>query len=342
MAATDDRKQSQLRGEPEAEMDWRQRNLMAEAVYLFEGDQIIVELRYDDFRAKLLNGEQITPFSDETVRCAYAAIGAGLTVEAVCLFLIQFDKGGLGQADWNLPVRELAHGSGTGPDLGAGPINLAGRGQCSVPWHNLRLWMPREANLEGICQQIQATVTRNSLGFRAVRPQKMTDLAMEQNISRISQRAATASPGSMPRAVPRTARQIGAHPGSTTAEIRALPLHRQQPQPGATPDAAMGSSVQSNRRELRTSGAMRALKQAEQSFEAAFGRETPRVSEEQAQRARNLGAAIAQLRAAHARELAQIRSANDRTVASMKTENQRLRGEVERLTKLLDAVKSPH
>jgi len=86
---------------------------------------------------------------------------------------------------------------------------------------------------------------------------------------------------------------------------------------------------------------MRALKQAEQSFEAAFGRQAPRVSEEQAQRARNLGAAIAQLRAAHAREVAQIRSANDRTVASMKTENQRLRADIERLTKLIDAIESP-
>jgi hypothetical protein len=164
-------------------MDWRQRNLMAEAIYLFEGDQIIVELRYDDFRARLLNGEPIAPFKDETVRCAYTAIGAGLTVEAICLFLTQFDGSGRGPADWNLPVRDLAQGSGTGPDLGAGPIRLAGRGQCSVPWHNLRLWMPREPNLEGICQRIQAAVTRNSLGFRAVRPKKLTDLALEREVT---------------------------------------------------------------------------------------------------------------------------------------------------------------
>lgn len=305
-------------------MDWRQRNLMAEAIHLFEGEQVIVELRFDDFRAKLLNGEPIAPFKSETVRCAYAAIGSGLTVEAICLFLIEFDAQGMGQADWNLPVRELAHGSGTGPDLGAGPIHLAGRGQCSVPWHNLRLWMPREPNLEGICQHIQSTVTRNSLGFRAVRPQKMTDLALEQNVTEIKQRPGPRKPGAN-----------AAHPGSTTAEIRALPQRRAQ-QP-ATPPPTMPVA----RRELRTSGAMRALKQAEQSFEAAFGREAPRVSEEQAQRARNLGAAIAQLRAAHAREMAQIRSANDRTVASMKTETQRLRAEIERLNKLLEAAESP-
>jgi len=317
-------------------MDWRQRNFMAEAIYLFEGDQVIVELRYDDFRAKLLNGEPISPFKDETVRCAYAAIGSGLTVEAVCLFLIQFDANGMGQADWNLPVRELAQSSGDGPDLGAGPIHLAGRGQCSVPWHNLRLWMPREPNLEGICQQIQATVSRNSLSFRAVRPQKLTDLALEQNLTQIRQRPA---PTPIPSAAPRKPGATSPHPGSTTAEIRALPQRRVQ-QPSATPSPAPGTLNQ-GRRELRTSGAMRALKQAEQSFEAAFGRQAPRVSEEQAQRARNLGAAIAQLRAAHAREVAQIRSANDRTVASMKTENQRLRADIERLTKLIDAIESP-
>ncbi len=313
-------------------MDWRQRNLMAEAIYLFEGDQIIAELRYDDFRAKLLNNEQIAPFKDESVRCAYAAIGGGLTVEAVCLFLIQFDASGRGQADWNLPVRDLAHSSGSGPDLGAGPISLAGRGQCSVPWHNLRLWMPREPNLEGICRQIQATVTRNSLGFRAVRPQRMRDLAVEQNVTRMEPRAAATAPPPIQRAEGHRPHTAPAHPGFTAAEIR-----WQQPAP-----PGVQSSPNEARQDLRTSRAMRALKQAEQSFEAAFGRAAPRVSEEQAQRARNLGAAIAQLRGAHARELAQIRSANDRTVASMKTEIQRLRAEVERLGKLLEAAESEH
>lgn len=317
-------------------MDWRQRNLMAEAIYLFEGDQIIVELRYDDFRTKLLNGEAIGPFKDETARCAYAAIGSGLTVEAVCLFLMPFDSSARGPADWNLPVRDLAQGSGTGPDLGAGPINLAGRGQCSVPWHNLRLWMPREPNLEAVCQQIQAAVTRNSLGFRAVRPSKLTDLALERDVTEIKQR-----PTPTPIRTTRNpkSRTTAPHPGSTTAEIRALPLRRpQQPAPAQPTGSAPGQI----RGELRTSGAMRALKQAEQSFEAAFGREAPRISDEQAQRARNLGAAIAQLRAAHARELAQIRSANDRTVASMKTEIQRLRAEVERLEKRLQEAESEH
>ncbi|MCC5872110.1 MAG: hypothetical protein JJU22_06925 [Gammaproteobacteria bacterium] len=318
-------------------MDWRQRNLMAEAIYMFEGDQIIVELRYDDFRAKLLDGEQIAPFKGETVRCAYAAIGAGLTVEAVCLFLIQFDAIGVGQADWNLPVRELAQSSGSGPDLGAGPINLAGRGQCSVPWHNLRLWMPREHNLAGICQHIQATVTRNSLGFRAVRPQKMTDLALEPDTTAVPQQPVT-PPTPIKGAASQKSKPSPLRPGSGKADVCALPLRRPQQ---ATPVLAAAPQLSpEQRRELRTSGAMRALKQAEQSFEAAFGRVTPRVSEDQAQRARNLGAAIAQLRAAHARELAQIRSANDRTVASMKTEIQRLRAEVERLSRQLEAAES--
>lgn len=313
-------------------MNWRQRNLMAEAVYLFEGDQIIVELRYDDFRAKLINGESIAPFKNETVRCAYTAIGSGLTVEAVCLFLIQFDSQGTGQADWNLPVRELAQASGAGPDLGAGPIAMAGRGQCSIPWHNMRLWMPREPGVEAICQQIQGTVTRNSLGFRSVRPQKMTDLALERNVTQIKDHQNQSGPRLAASGSPEV---TSLHSVSASSDIRTLPRR------GAVQAAKSPVFDKPIHRDLRTSAAMRALKQAEQSFEAAFGRETPRVSEEQAQRARNLGAAIAQLRAAHAREVALIRSANDRTVASMKTENQRLRAEVARLTKLLEAVESP-
>lgn len=321
-------------------MDWRQRNLMAEAIYLFEGDAIITELRFDDFRSRLLNGERIEPFKNETVRAAYAAIGSGLTLEAACLFLIQFDSHGIGQADWNLPVRELAHASGSGPDLGAGPISLAGRGQCSIPWHNLRLWMPREPQLEGICRKIQETVTRNALGFRSVRPNKMTDLALEQDVTRMRPRPPAPQPPA-PTPIGRAAkgqpprRPAAPHPGSTTAEIRRLEPREIKAQVEADPPRPLPQTT----RELRTSGAVRALKQAELSFEAAFGREG-RLTEDQAQRARNLGAAIAQLRAAHAREVAQIRSAHERTVASMKTEIQRLRAENERLAKLLAAAES--
>lgn len=296
-------------------MDWRQRNLMAEAIFLFEGDEIIVDLRYDDFRAKLLNGEQIEPFKDETVRGAYAAIGDGLTVEAVCLFLIQFDKHGIGQADWNLPVRELAHASGDGPDLGAGPIRLAGRGQCSIPWHNLRLWMPRDPNQVMVCKQIQAAVTRNSLGFRAVRPTKLTSLALEGDRGRIMKTQKMPSLSDHPA--------TGAISGTSPTDA---PRHSEVNDASRTAAAVTGFRAA----DLRTSGAVRALKQAEESFEAAFGREG-RLNDEQAKRARNLGAAIAQLRSAHARELAQVRSAHDRTVASLKAEIQRLRTETERL-----------
>ncbi len=297
-------------------MDWRQRNLMAEAIFLFEGDEIIVDLRYDDFRAKLLNGEKIEPFKDETVRGAYTAIGDGLTVEAVCLFLIQFDKHGVGQADWNLPVRELAHASGDGPDLGAGPIRLAGRGQCSIPWHNLRLWMPRDPNQVMVCKQVQAAVTRNSLGFRAVRPTKLTSLALEGDRDRIMKTQKLPSLPDHP-----AAGAISGNPALTDTP-------RRSEADGSSRPAAAVTGIRAA--DLRTSGAVRALKQAEESFEAAFGREG-RLNDEQAKRARNLGAAIAQLRAAHARELAQVRSAHDRTVASLKAEIQRLRAETERL-----------
>lgn len=295
-------------------MDWRQRNLMAEAIFLFEGDEIIVEQRYDDFRAKLLNGESIEPFKDETVRGAYVAIGDGLTVEAVCLFLVQFDKHGVGQADWNLPVRELAHASGDGPDLGAGPIRLAGRGQCSIPWHNLRLWMPRDPNQVVVCKQIQAAVSRNSLGFRAVRPTKLTALALEGDRSTIMKTQKMPS--------------LADHPAAS--DLAGKPAVPDRPELGAQPRKVQELNIRTA--DLRTSGAIRALKEAEESFERAFGREG-RLSDEQAKRARNLGAAIAQLRAAHARELAQVRSAHERTVSSLKNEIQRLRAELERLGK---------
>ena len=41
-----------------------------------------------------------------------------------------------------MPIERLADISGSGPDLGDGPIRLACRGQCSINWHQNDLWDP--------------------------------------------------------------------------------------------------------------------------------------------------------------------------------------------------------
>jgi len=287
-------------------MDWRQRHLMGEAIMLFEGDEVIVELRYDDFRARLLNGQAISPFKRETARGAYVAVGDGLMVEALCFFLIDFDAAGVPPADWNVPVRELAHTSGAGPNLGAGPVQLAGRGQCSIPWHNLRLWMPDLEAEDGACHKVQDAVRGNGLGFRAVRPKTLSETFAEHARVHVDRRPS-------------------GQRGSTLAARLGV-----APSASLSPETPRAVRMQSQSLNTLTEQAERAVQRAEQQFEDRFsGRGS--LSDGQLQTARSRGAAVAQLRSAHAAELARMRSVHERTVGSLKTEIQRLRRDLERL-----------
>jgi hypothetical protein len=143
-------------------MDRRRRVPREEAVFFFRDGEIVREMRYEDFRNHLINGRPVAPFAGETVEGAYVAIGDGLAVQAVCCFTIAFDQFGVPEADWNVPVRELAFNSGDGPDLGAGPIRLACRGQCSIPWHNDRLWQPEGAGRGHPLVRLQQAVRRTA------------------------------------------------------------------------------------------------------------------------------------------------------------------------------------
>ncbi len=120
-------------------------------------------MRYDTFRKLAIHGQAMPDFAGEEWRAAYAAIGEGLKVEALCFFIVPFDAQGTVGTEWNMPLRELAHNSGSGPDLGHGPIKLACRGQCSIPWHSLKLWMPAIGTPRDECKIIQQAVKANRL-----------------------------------------------------------------------------------------------------------------------------------------------------------------------------------
>lgn len=148
-------------------MNWRQRHLTAEAVYFFRGDDIIHAMRYDAFREHLLGGRPFQSLAGDTMRGIYVAVGDRLDVRAACCFLLTFDRDGIAAPDWNVPLRELAHNSGVGPDLGHGETRLACRAQCSIPWHVNRLWGADLDEVSAALQNVQRTVARNVPSLRS-------------------------------------------------------------------------------------------------------------------------------------------------------------------------------
>jgi hypothetical protein len=81
-------------------------------------------------------------------------------------FTFRVDEDGLANSNFNLPLRYLADNAGPGPDLGAGPIRLACRGQCPVPWHSVNMWEPVSDAETGSIELVQKIIWRNRLGLK--------------------------------------------------------------------------------------------------------------------------------------------------------------------------------
>lgn len=118
-------------------------SMVSEAVLFYGDNGVAKSMLYSDFEAILDRMVGVPEFAGEEMRCAYCAVNGQLQVVAAVLFLLEFDDNGMADQSWNIPLRHLAEHAAQGPDLGAGPIQLACRSQCPVTWHQDQLWDPR-------------------------------------------------------------------------------------------------------------------------------------------------------------------------------------------------------
>ena len=138
-----------------------QRPQLAEAVYLFGLEDPTVELHWNEFDALTKRAAPMPAFAGQELKGVYVQVGLELGITAVAAFLIEFDREGYVDADWNIPLRDLIRNAGRGPDIGHGPIKLASRRQCPIPWHIHHMWNPSEND----CVKLQRFVERNKLGL---------------------------------------------------------------------------------------------------------------------------------------------------------------------------------
>lgn len=146
---------------------------ISEIVLLFDGagsdvDGIASEMRFEEFEALLNHSANLDGFAASMVHAAYTAVGDGLIVKGIVFFKIAVDENGYMDQEFNLPLRYLLRHAGPGPDLGSGPIRMACRGQCSVPWHATHLWEPAGEDDAHPAVIVQKAVLRNRLGLKVL------------------------------------------------------------------------------------------------------------------------------------------------------------------------------
>jgi hypothetical protein len=142
---------------------------LAEAVLVFEPDGLTVshELRLEDFQSMIAGLSSFEEFAASIAKAAYVVVGDALSVQGIAFFTFRVDEDGRVDPVFNLPLRYLVDNAGTGPDLGAGPIRLACRSQCPVPWHSVNLWQPLLEGDDSAAVRVQKAVWRNRLGLKA-------------------------------------------------------------------------------------------------------------------------------------------------------------------------------
>ncbi len=135
-------------------------------LYTADGSKVVSEIRYGEFEAVVAGETKLAEHAASVVKAAYAQVGGGLTLHGIVFFRFTVDEDGEIVGSFNLPLRYLLENAGLGPDLGAGPIHLACRGQCPVPWHSVNLWQPEGEGDGHPAMLAQKAIWRNRAGLK--------------------------------------------------------------------------------------------------------------------------------------------------------------------------------
>ena len=151
-----------------ATSETNQQDGLEEAVVLFEPDSFTVaqEMHFRDFEQLADGTGTLEAFAASIARGAYALVGTGLSVQGIVFFQFKVDEDGRVDSSFNVPLRYLVDNAGLGPDLGTGPIRLACRSQCPVPWQSINLWEPEGEGDEHPAHKLQKIIWRNRLGLK--------------------------------------------------------------------------------------------------------------------------------------------------------------------------------
>ena len=145
-------------------------NGLEEVILLFdpEGTSVTSEMRYQDFQRLIDQSATLESHAASVVKAAYVLVGTGLAVRGVVLFEFAVNEEGYADASFNVPLAYLVENAGAGPDIGNGPLPLACRGQCPVPWHASKLWGTAGSGDDDAVMVVQKAVWRNRLGLKPI------------------------------------------------------------------------------------------------------------------------------------------------------------------------------
>jgi hypothetical protein len=163
---------------------------ISEAVLFFSDKGVSKEMLFPEFESVLDNVVGLNDCKNQEVRAAFIKITAQHTITSAVFFLIKFNVQGMADNDWNMPLRHLADTNAHfGPDIGAGPVRLVCRSQCSSQWLEDQLWDPEITDECNHFALMRDAIKRNRLGLLYVAPE--TDIPDVASDKKTDKSAAT-------------------------------------------------------------------------------------------------------------------------------------------------------
>ncbi|WP_372980652.1 DNA repair protein [Marinobacter sediminum] len=138
------------------------------AVFFMDEGQVVRQMRASEFGAFLDGYVGLSDLAETDVKAVLVELDPELRVQALVFFRIWFDEEGRADANWNVPIEDLAKRGAKGPDLGGGAIRLVCRSQCPEPRLADELWDPDMTPGNNHFQAIRKAVDGNSLKFRKI------------------------------------------------------------------------------------------------------------------------------------------------------------------------------
>lgn len=139
---------------------------ITEAIMFLNHKGVSKEMLFPEFESVLDSIIGLTDCKNQEMHAVFLKITAQLTVTSTVFFNIKFDDSGMADPDWNMPLRHLADTTTfVGPDLGAGPVRLVCRSQCSLQWLEDQLWDPEITDQCNHFAFIRDAAKRNRMGL---------------------------------------------------------------------------------------------------------------------------------------------------------------------------------
>ncbi len=130
-----------------------------EAVILLDQGSIARELRYSEFESVLDGFVPEVGYANKALKAVYLQLAENLSIDKALFFRLAFDRQGLADRAWNLPLSQLA---AQGELIGEVRIFTAKHNQ-NKQWQSY-LWDPGD-DLPSLIQLIQHRLQQNRLGF---------------------------------------------------------------------------------------------------------------------------------------------------------------------------------